>query len=123
MPSDLAITLGLLRFAALEAPEKLRVLDDYQERCDSERAGGPHVWNPCVEVIESLWHDTNSCADETAFQDKFTQEDRKLLREIAAVTWEILEKHYSELVSRSVFQSPVGRQLSSLCAKALTRLQ
>jgi hypothetical protein len=109
MPSELAITLALLRFGGLDAPEKLRVLDDYQKRSDAEPAGGPHVWNPCVEVIESLWQDTNSCAHEVAFQDKFSREDRKLLGEIAAVAWDLLTKHYSELVSRSVFQSPAPK--------------
>jgi len=53
MPSDLAILLGLLRYGALPAAEKVRVLGDYQARSDSS-GGGPHIWNPSVEVIESL---------------------------------------------------------------------
>jgi hypothetical protein len=121
MPSDLAITLALLRFGALSATEKLRVLDEYQARSDAG-PGGPHVWNPCVEVIESLWRDTNMCANETSFKDCFSKEERLLLDEIASLAWLMLTEHYSALVERSVFQTPIGQQLSSLCEKALVRL-
>jgi hypothetical protein len=120
MPSDLAITLGLLRFGALPVSEKMRVLDDYQARSNSS-GGGPHVWNPCVEVIESLWRDTNACANETSYDGVFKTEDRQLLREIAALAWSMLD-HQPALVDRSAFHTPAGQELSSLCTDAVTRL-
>jgi len=121
MPSDLAITLGLLRFGALEAPDKLLVLEAYQARSDAQ-GGGPHVWNPCVEVIESLWQFTNSSANEVCGPEKFSAEERCFLGEIATLTRRILHEHYPALVDRSVFQTPIGQQLSSLCKHALARL-
>lgn len=121
MPSDLAITLGLLRFGALHAPEKLQVLDDYQARCDAE-GGGPHVSNPCVEVIESLWQDTNCCANEVGCLERFSVEERRILGEIATLAKRILLEHHPALVDRSVFQTPIGQQLSSLCEQAAMRL-
>jgi hypothetical protein len=120
MPSRLAETLGLLRFGALPSSEKLRVLDDYLARCDREH-GGPHVWNPCVEVIESLWSYTNTYASETEFDGVFRTEDRQLLGEIATLCVSILD-HQAVLVDRSFFGTPADQALSSLCAEVVTRL-
>jgi hypothetical protein len=120
MPSDLAIILGLLRFGALSAPEKIAVLDEYQARSNSA-GGGPHVWNPCVEVIESLWQYANSCAEETFYDGIFRAEDRRLLGEIATVASSMLD-HQQALVDHSAFQTPTGQKLSSLCGEAVARL-
>jgi hypothetical protein len=38
------------------------------------------------------------------------------------LTNRILLEHYPALVDRSVFQRPIGRQLSALCQEAVTRL-
>jgi len=120
MPSDLAVTLGLLRFGALPASEKIRVLDDYQARSDSS-GGGPHVWNPSVEVIESLWSFTTAYASETSGDGACRAEDRQLLSEIARLAESILD-HQPALVDRSVFQTPTGQTLTSLCTEAVARL-
>lgn len=120
MPSNLAVTLGLLRFGALPASEKLRVLGDYQARCDSS-GGHPHVWNPSVEVIESLWSFTTSGASETNGGIGCKAEDRALLREIAGVAENLLADQCA-LVDGSAFQTPDGQTLSVLCAKAVSRL-
>jgi hypothetical protein len=119
-PSDLAITIALLRFGALGAPEKLRVLDDYQKRC-REQGGGPHVWNPSVEAIESLWRNMSSYECAVRFAD-VGDEERRIFAEIASVADKLLDKQVPDLVDGSSFQSAVGQKLSSLSRDALGRL-
>jgi hypothetical protein len=120
-PSDLAITLGLLRFGSLDTTEKLRVLDDYHKRCRSEPGGGPHVWNPSAEVIESLWQDMSSyeCAVTSA---DVGNEERRMFAEIAEMADKLLERQVPDLVDGSAFQTAAGQRLSSLCRNALDRL-
>jgi hypothetical protein len=117
MPSERAILLGLLRFGALSAADKIQVLDDYQAHSDSV-GGGPHVWNPCVEVIESLWKCSGGC------DDSITEESRQLLSQVHGLTDRILEETelYSALTSRTVFSLPIGQELALRCKQAVERL-
>jgi hypothetical protein len=119
-PSNLAITIALLRFGALDGPEKIRVLDDYLVE-SKKKHGGPHVWNPNVEVIESLWRDMRSYECAVRFAD-VGNEERRIFEEIAEVADKLLEKQVPDLVDGSAFQGAVGQKLLVLCREALGRL-
>ena len=121
MPSDRSILLGLLRFGALPVPEKVRALSEYQVRSDSA-GGGPHVWNPSVEVIESLWRTSNTFAYESSHDGVFTVEDRERLGKISKLAWSLLD-YQPALVDHSAFQMPLAQELASLCTEAVSRLE
>ena len=60
MPSEISLIVGLLRFGAMDASEKLRVFGEYDAQCAlcPQVEGAittPHLWNPSVEVTEALW--------------------------------------------------------------------
>jgi hypothetical protein len=125
--SEMSLFVGLLRFGAMDASEKLRAFEKYDEQCAlCPQLEGvittPHLWNPSVEVMEQLWSFTNSCAHETFYEAVFKEEDRRLFGEITTVLDHILRDHHSSVEDRSIFKTPLCHQLSLLCAEAVTRL-
>jgi hypothetical protein len=110
MPSERQILFALLRFGAASPEEKTRVMVDYLEN-SRIRGGGPHVWNPDVEVVESLW--TYPCRYAESEAEKAIGE------EIEQVADSLLENQ-DALVDRSAFSAPLGLELKAACAKLLT---
>ena len=126
--SDISLFVALLRFGAMDASEKLRTFEDYDVQCAVQcpQVEGaittPHLDNPCVEVMERLWSVANMCAHETYYEAVFKADDRRLFGEITTLLDRIFRENKPLVADRSVFASPFGRQLSLLCAEAVTRL-
>jgi len=93
MPSERAILLGLLRFGALSAAEKVRALDEYQAHSDSV-GGGAHVDEPGWEVIWSLriYTKPNDDITDTGIRRVLSRvhelSDRLLQDEILSSAWD-----------------------------------
>ena len=117
MPSERAILLALLRFGALSATEKIRVLDEYQAHSDSV-GGGPHVDDPCYEVMVSL-HNYTSESD--AVSDAGS---RQILSCIHGLLDRIFEDRElsSACDNRTIFDLAICLELESACKKAVARL-
>ena len=118
MPSKCAILLGLLRFGALNAADKMRVLSEYQAYSDSV-GGGPHVEDPCFEVIESLRSYSTFASDEVV-----DAECRQILSRIRELLDRVFEdpELWSALTQRTVFSLPIGLELESVCKGAVACL-
>src|ERR1041384_6202983 len=117
MPSERAMLLGLLRFGALSATDKIRVLDEYQAHSDSV-GGGPHVDDPCYEVMVSLWRYT---FESDAVSDA---DSRQILSSVHGLLERILEDRElsSAWENRTIFTLPIGLELESACREAVQRL-
>lgn len=116
MPSSRAILLGLLRFGALSATDKTHVLDAYQAHCNSA-GGGPHVDEPCWEVMWSLRTHTkpgNDIAD---------AESRQILSSVHELSARILEDEALSAAwdDRTIFNSNISLELESACKRAIAR--
>ena len=114
MPSSRAILLGLLRFGALSATDKLRVLDEYQAHCSSV-GGGPHVDEPAWEVMWSLRTHTKQSDDIT------DAGSRKILSSVHRLSARFLEDEAlsSAWDDRTVFTLPISLELESACKEAV----
>ncbi len=87
-------------------------MNEYLAEC-RKRHGGPHVWNPDVEIVESLSRYTR--------RDPELPDMKEILEPVADCADELLNDIQS-LVDRSAFSGPRGRQLCALCAAALTQV-
>ena len=109
MPTERQILYGLLRFGAAEPKEKARIMSEYLAMSRT-RGGGPHVWNPDVEIVESL-----SRVSRFATGDKAADVALASIQRDAEVLLEV----QTAIVDRSAFASPQGIALQGKCGEAL----
>jgi hypothetical protein len=109
LPSGRQILFALLRFGAASPDGKAQVMEAYLE-ISRGRGGGPHVWNPDVEVVESLWKYPCRCAESEA--------ETAIGTEIERIADNLLENQPA-LVDRTAFAAPLGLELQATCGKLL----
>jgi hypothetical protein len=112
MPTERQILYSLLRFGAATPDEKTQTMLEYLET-STKLGGGPHVWNPDVEIIESLYSMPRRLAE-----SEEVAEGLKVIEYLAA---RLLDEQ-STIVDRSAYRSPLGGALQSKCIEALATL-
>lgn len=114
MPSSRAILLSLLRFGALSATDKIRVLNEYQAHCDST-GGGPHNDEPGWEAIWSLRTYTKPSDD---FADTKCSQTLSRVHELSdrLLKHEDLEPVWDD---GTIFTLPISLELESVCKSAI----
>lgn len=110
MASKRQILFGLLRFGAADPQEKTSIVESYLQLCQAPK-GSPHVWNPDVEIVESLWRYPCQFAE--------SAEEEKICSEIERVADSLLENQ-AAIVDRSAFMGQLGLELQEKCVQALT---
>jgi len=117
MPSSRAILLGLLKFGALSATEKKRVVDEYLAHCSST-GGGPHNDEPSWEAIWSLRTFTKPS------DDKPELGCRQILSRVHELSDRLLKHEDLEPVweDGTIFNMPASLELESACKEAVAHL-
>lgn len=114
-PTETQLFVTLLHFGATDSAGKAKLLDGYLAEA-SANGGGPHVWDPNVEMVEALH--SHTLGDGKDLSD----EARNAFRRVNAIAWELLDNQ-SLLVDRSAFDSPLGDALVKGCRELLVAIE